>query len=105
MRASGPASVKHIERRILLIRGQRVMLDSDLADLYGVSTKVLNQSVKRNRGRFPYDFMFQLNEEEKDEVITICDHLRSLRFSHALKKLMAVSPSPCRRIGFHLKRT
>jgi hypothetical protein len=53
-----------IERRILLIRGQKVMLDADLADLYGVGTRVLNQSVRRNLSRFPDDFMFQLTKEE-----------------------------------------
>ena len=56
--------VDRIERLILLIRGQRVMLDRDLAALYGVPTKALNQAVKRNKGRFPEDFMFQLNHEE-----------------------------------------
>jgi phage regulator Rha-like protein len=58
--------VEVIERRIYLIRGQRVMLDSDLAELYGVATKVLLQSVKRNISRFPEDFMFQLTKEEYD---------------------------------------
>ncbi len=53
-----------IERKIYLIRGQKIMLDSDLAELYGVTVKVLNQSVKRNLKRFPSDFMFQLNEDE-----------------------------------------
>ena len=53
-----------IERKIYLIRGQKVMLDNDLAELYGVPVKVLNQSVKRNLKRFPSDFMFQLNEDE-----------------------------------------
>ena len=48
-----------VERRILSIRGQRVMLDADLASLYGVSTRALNQAVKRNRERFPEDFMFR----------------------------------------------
>jgi len=57
-------SAGQIERKILLIRGQKVMLDSDLAELYGVSTKVLNQAVKRNRARFPDDFMFQLSAAE-----------------------------------------
>src|SRR4030042_6885619 len=56
--------VERIEQSILLIRGQKVMLDRDLARLYGVSTKVLNQAVKRNRDRFPDDFMFQLTLEE-----------------------------------------
>jgi hypothetical protein len=53
-----------IERRILLIRGQKVMLDAHLADLYGVSTKRLNQQMRRNKKRFPKDFMFQLTKEE-----------------------------------------
>ena len=53
-----------IERAILLIRGQKVMLDSDLAELYGVTTKRLNEQVRRNRRRFPHDFMFQLTAEE-----------------------------------------
>ena len=53
-----------IERRIFLIRGHKVMLDSDLADLYQVSTKRLNEQVKRNTDRFPLDFMFQLTPEE-----------------------------------------
>lgn len=59
-------SVQFVERRIYLIRGQKVMLDSDLAELYGVPTKVLNQQVRRNRGRFPEDFMFQLSVEETE---------------------------------------
>ena len=58
------ASTATIERRILLLRGQRVMLDSDLADLYGVSTKRLNEQVRRNIQRFPADFMFQLSPDE-----------------------------------------
>jgi hypothetical protein len=58
------ASVEQIESRIFLIRGQKVMLDADLAELYGVDTKVLNQAVKRNTDRFPEDFMFQLTTEE-----------------------------------------
>jgi len=59
----------HIERRILFLRGQKVMLDSDLAFLYGVETKVLNQAVQRNRDRFPDDFMFQLSAEESQLVL------------------------------------
>jgi hypothetical protein len=53
-----------IERQIYLIRGHKVMLDADLAQLYGVTTSALNQAVKRNRGRFPEDFMFPLNRPE-----------------------------------------
>lgn len=58
------ATETELERRILLIRGSRVMLDSDLAAIYGVPTKRLNQQVRRNLGRFPDDFMFQLTEKE-----------------------------------------
>jgi ORF6N domain-containing protein len=75
---------EQIERRILLIRGQKVMLDSDLAELYGVSTKRLNEQVKRNRERFPVDFMFRLTSQEKAEVVADCDHLRNLKFSPVL---------------------
>lgn len=57
-----------IERRIYLIRGEKVMLDQDLAELYEVPTKVFNQAVKRNLSRFPEDFMFQLTKEEHDSL-------------------------------------
>jgi len=57
------------------------MLDTNLARLYGVPTKRLNEQVKRNRDRFPQDFMFQLSAEEKTEVVAKCDHLASLKFS------------------------
>ena len=60
------------------------MLDADLSELYGVSTKALNQAAKRNRNRFPEDFMFRLTASEKAEVVTNCDHLARLRFSPAL---------------------
>jgi hypothetical protein len=61
--------IERIERRIFLMRGQKVMLDKDLAELYGVETKVLNQAVTRNYDRFPEDFMFQLNKQEFDNLI------------------------------------
>jgi len=67
-----------VDERILLIRGQRVMLDADLADLYEIPTKALNQAVKRNQDRFPPDFMFQLSREERDELVTICDQFKNL---------------------------
>jgi len=73
-----------VSQAILHLRGQRVILDADLARLYGVSTKALNQAVKRNPDRFPDDFRFQLNSEERDEVVTLCDHLARLKFSKAL---------------------
>ncbi len=76
--------VDRIEPLIVEIRGQKVVLASDLATLYGVSTKALNQAVKRNIDRFPRDFMFQLSADEKQEVVTNCDHLSKLRFSPTL---------------------
>lgn len=77
-------AVHRIERAILWIRGQRVMLDTDLAFLYGVPTKVLNQAVRRNRERFPKDFMFRLTGREKGKVVTDCDHLARMKFSATL---------------------
>lgn len=73
-----------ITDRILLIRKQKAILDADLAWLYGVSTKRLNEQVKRNKGRFPPDFVFQLNTEEKSEVVAKCAHLSKLKYSKSL---------------------
>ena len=76
--------VGKIEQRILLIRGEKVIIDADLAEFYGVQTKRLNEQVKRNRERFPADFMFQLKPEEKSEVVANCDHLSNLKYSKTL---------------------
>lgn len=73
-----------IQQRILLIRGEKVIIDADLAEFYGVPTKRLNEQVKRNKRRFPEDFMFRLTSTEKSEVVAVCDHLSRLRFSKAL---------------------
>jgi hypothetical protein len=73
-----------IEHRIYLIRGEKVIVDADLAEFYNVSTKRLNEQVKRNQARFPDDFMFQLTPEEKTEVVANCDHLSNLKYSKAL---------------------
>ena len=73
-----------IEGRIQIIRGLRVILDVDLAALYGVQTKRLNEQVKRNRERFPADFLLQLTSHEKNEVVANCDHLRNLKYSKSL---------------------
>lgn len=70
-----------IKTKIYTIRGLQVMLDRDLAELYGVETKVFNQAVKRNEDRFPSDFRFQLTAIEKNELVTICDRLNSLKHS------------------------
>ena len=74
----------NIERAILVIRGRRVMLDADLASVYGVTTRRLNEQVKRSRDRFPADFMFRLTAREKTEVVANCDHLARIRFSSSL---------------------
>lgn len=70
-----------IENRILNIRGIQVIVDRDLAELYGVETKSLNQAVKRNIDRFPESFRFQMSKEEVDKVVTNCDRLSMLKFS------------------------
>lgn len=72
---------ERIEQVILLLRVEKVILDVDLAELYGVSTKALNQAVKRNKERFPIDFRFQLSKREKLEVVTVCDRLETLKYS------------------------
>ena len=72
---------ERIDRAILIIRGQKVMIDSDLAELFGVRTKRLNEQVKRNINRFPKDFMFQLTTKEKQELVANCDHLEKLKHS------------------------
>ena len=69
------ANCDHLMKRILNVRGKMIMVDRDIADLYKVPTKVLNQAVKRNIERFPDRFRFCLTAEEKNGVVTICDHL------------------------------
>jgi hypothetical protein len=77
-------SIVQIESRILMIRGLKVMIDADIANLYGIATKALNQSVKRNFERFPSDFMFQLTQNEKDELVTNCDRFKNIKHSKVL---------------------
>jgi hypothetical protein len=73
-----------IQQRIVLVRGEKVIIDADLAAFYGVPTKRLNEQIKRNQERFPVDFMFRLASTEKAEVVAKCDHLSALRFSNTL---------------------
>ena len=73
--------INEIEQTILTIRGEKVILDADLAKFYGVTTKRLNEQVKRNRTRFPNDFLLQLTSQEKTEVVAKCDHLKNLKYS------------------------
>jgi hypothetical protein len=78
---------ERIEKTILLIRQQKVIIDADLAELYGVTTKALNQAVTRNNQRFPRDFMFRLTKAEKLELVTNCDRLDRLKHSSALPRV------------------
>lgn len=73
-----------LDSAILGIRGERVMIDYDLAAVYGVTTKALNQAVKRNLDRFPVGFAFQLTQAEKEELVTNCDRLATLKHSSSL---------------------
>jgi len=109
--------IGQVERVILSVRGQRIMLDADLARIYGVTTKRLNEQVNRNTDRFPPDFMFRLTEKEKKEVVAICDHLRNLKYSphlpyaftehgaimEAIRQLMQPPAKPKREVGFRVK--
>ena len=76
--------VGQIAQRILWIRERKIILDADLAELYGTQTKRLNEQIKRNRDRFPDDFIFQLTADEKSEVVANCDHLERLKYSPRL---------------------
>jgi len=78
---SNTSDITIIEDRIFIIRDQQVMIDRDLAELYNVETKVLNQAVKRNIDKFPEDFRFQLTTEEKNELVTNCDRFDVLKYS------------------------
>ena len=73
-----------IEKLIITVRGEQVLIDQDIAKLYGVTTKRLNQQVNRNSARFPSNFRFELTKEERDEVVANCDHLQSLKFRPTL---------------------
>jgi hypothetical protein len=99
--------LEKIERSILLVRGQKVMLDRDLARLYGVETRVLNQAVRRNMDRFPEDFMFRLTREEimrisQFVISSVHPGVRTLKFSknvmafteHGVAMLSSVLNSP-----------
>jgi len=72
---------KEIENRIFTMRGQQVMIDGDLGEVYGVETKILNQAVRRNLRRFPDSFRYQLTQEEKNQLVTNCDRFKNLKHS------------------------
>ena len=76
--------LENIGSRIFLIRGQKIMIDRDIAELYGVETKHLNRQVKRNIQRFPEEFMFQLNVEERNQLVSICHRFKTMKHSSSL---------------------
>ena len=84
-----------IQQRILLIRGEKVIIDADLAEIYGVTTKVLNQAVRRNIDRFPSDFMFELTNEEslRCQKVTLKrgKHLKYLPFAFTWDGILMLS--------------
>jgi hypothetical protein len=110
------APVEQIERSIHVIRGQRVMLDADLAKLYGITTKVFNQAVRRNRDRFPADFAFQLTLQElrnlRSQIVTSSSDYGGRRYrpwaftEHGVAMLSSVLRSPTAiRVNIEIMRT
>ena len=83
--------IETITDKIFEIRDQKVMVDRDLATLYNVPTKALNQAVKRNSARFPDDFMFKLTKEERNELVTKCDRLSNLKHSSVMPNVFTES--------------
>lgn len=75
-----------VENKIIEIRGQQVIIDSDVAELYGVETREVNQALSRNLEKFPEGYIFELDAQEKEELITNCDHLKKLKFSPSFPK-------------------
>jgi len=91
--------VELIVSRIVIFRGEKVLIDRDLGELYEVSTKVLNQAVKRNMRRFPLDFMFQLTKGEKNELVTNCDRFNPLKHSTSFPFAFTAHGPPALRAG------
>ena len=77
-------TLSEVERKIIKVRDKNVILDADVADLYGVTTKQVNQAVRRNPEKFPVGYVIALTNQERNEVVTICDHLDNLKFSKNL---------------------
>ena len=81
---SDSISFEEVEKRVLTVQGQQVLLDKDVAELYGVETREINQAVRNNPDKFPSNYKLTLSDEEKSEVVKNFDHLSLLKFSHAL---------------------
>ena len=78
-----------VENKILEIQGKKVLVDSDVAELYGVSTKEINQAVSRNQEKFPEGYIIELNKEEKMQLVTNCDRFAKLKHSSVVPKAFA----------------
>lgn len=83
---SAVAKITNIEEKIIVLRNLKIILDSDVAELYGVQTKEVNQAVKNNPDKFPHGYVFELNSEEKEKVVKNFDHLHKLKFSSIAPK-------------------
>ncbi len=98
-KASEELAVDRLAQVVHLIRGEKVLLGSDLATLYGVQTKVLNQAVQRNIESFPEDFMFQLSKEEAEDLSR--SQFVTLKRGYNIKKLISSPATPGKEMGFH----
>ena len=76
-----PVTTKDVEARMIVLRKQHVLIDADVAELYGVETKRINEAVRNNPQKFPYGYIFELDKYEKNEVVENFDHLKRLKFS------------------------
>ncbi len=99
MESKALVPVETIEQKILLIRGQKVMLNRDLAVLYGVETKYLNRQVKRYIERFPKEFMFKLTKYEKDELVTNWHRFALLKHLFVCRRFAAPIKNLCRSLN------
>ena len=81
---NGIITTKDVQDKIVVVRGKNVLLDRDVAALYGVETKAINQAVKNNPDKFPEGYLFQLSSDEKEKVVKIFDHLNAIKFSPVL---------------------
>ena len=79
--------IEEIENRIITIRGEKVLIDGEVAEVYGVETKRVNEAVKNNRDKFPGDYLIELSQDEKDELVENFDRFNRLKHSTALPKL------------------
>ena len=80
-----PVTTKDVEARVIVLRNQTVLIDADVAELYGVQTREINQAVRNNPGKFPDGYLFEMDKHEKDEVIKNFDQLKKLKFSKVRK--------------------